>query len=130
MGNQSLSTIGLVFCFISLTVYIQGTVAQGCFSDDALTCSTNFVNAVNAYGADANNYEKICSAAHQFLDCINKVLTTCTMDSPSRNTVNQYMNQARQALNQYGCGAAGLFISLSVMALGLAFTYTFKRFND
>ncbi|XP_061185145.1 uncharacterized protein LOC133193192 [Saccostrea echinata] len=127
MGNQNLCTFCLVFCLISLTAHIQGTVAQGCSSSDALTCSTNFANA---YRAAANNYENICSAAHQFLDCVNKVLTACSTDSLSRNSVNQYMNQARQELNQYGCGAAGLFFNLLVMVLGVAFSYTFKKFND
>ncbi|XP_061185292.1 uncharacterized protein LOC133193370 isoform X2 [Saccostrea echinata] len=127
MGNQKFSTLGLVFCLISFTIYIQGTVAQGCTTSDVLSCSNTYTNAYRAAG---NDHGKICSAANKALNCLDNVLAACGTGSSSVDSARQYVDNVRQALNQYACGVVGLFFNLSVMALGLAFTYAFKKFND
>ncbi|XP_061185293.1 uncharacterized protein LOC133193371 [Saccostrea echinata] len=130
MGNQKLSTISLVFCLILFTVYIQGILAQGCSSSDVIICRTNYANA---YSAAANDHGKICSAGHQFLDCLDNVLAACGTEGQSSQSLHQakqYLNQARQALNQNVCGAADLLFNVVFMASGLAFSYIFKKIND
>ncbi|XP_061185289.1 uncharacterized protein LOC133193370 isoform X1 [Saccostrea echinata] len=178
MGNQKFSTLGLVFCLISFTIYIQGTVAQGCTTSDVLSCSNTYTNAYRAAG---NDHGKICRtsypsserdwkgfqstvkmmlasknatlrlgcsschlcnrhlrplkplfirAANKALNCLDNVLAACGTGSSSVDSARQYVDNVRQALNQYACGVVGLFFNLSVMALGLAFTYAFKKFND
>ncbi|XP_062608070.1 uncharacterized protein LOC134269903 [Saccostrea cucullata] len=127
MGNQMLSTIWIVSCMILLTTYIQGTVAVGCTSNDVWTCSTTYNSAIRAAG---NDIEKMCSETRQFLDCLDKVLAACGTDSSSLESAKEYVNQARKAINQSACGAAGLFFNLMVMVFGLALTYIMKKFND
>ncbi|XP_062598023.1 uncharacterized protein LOC134259460 [Saccostrea cucullata] len=127
MENQKLSIIGLVFCLILLTVDIQGTSAQTCSTSAVSTCVTTYSKAVFAAG---NDYGKICSEAHKYLNCLDNVLTACGAQDSTTNYAKQYVDLARQALNQYACGSAGLIFNLLVMALGLAFTFIFKTFND
>ncbi|XP_062604657.1 uncharacterized protein LOC134266431 [Saccostrea cucullata] len=127
MKNQKLSTIGLIFCLISLTVYIQGISAQTCSDSAVLACVSTYTNAASAAAGD---YGKLCSAAHQYLNCLDNVLSACGSQDSTINYAKQYVDLARQALNQYGCGAAGLIFNLLVMVLGLAFTFIFKTFND
>ncbi|XP_052066146.1 uncharacterized protein LOC127705828 [Mytilus californianus] len=119
---DKLSAVTLIACFVSISTVMQGAGADDCAPKIA-SCTTNYTNALPE-AAVTGDKNKICSAANTYLDCLNKVVTDCKLESGT-SVISQTIAAAKQALSQYGCGsgngAGSLVFNLVAMASGLTF---------
>ncbi|XP_063398863.1 uncharacterized protein LOC134683482 [Mytilus trossulus] len=118
---DKMSFVTVIACLVSIIIVLQGADAQDCNTPKMSTCTKTYSGTVAGAGGSKN---KICSAAHTYLDCLNKVFTDCKLDSSS-STIGHTIAAAKQALSQYGCGrgngAGSLVFNLVALMSGLIF---------
>ncbi|XP_056002315.1 uncharacterized protein LOC130049144 isoform X2 [Ostrea edulis] len=102
----------VVVCLI-----LQCANAQDCQTAKLQACVESFRSDVLSAGRDKT---RLCSAANTYLNCVNKVVSDCNLDS-STHSVSQAITAAKHELSLAGCGngASGSVYSILTIVVGI-----------
>ncbi|XP_048750872.1 uncharacterized protein LOC125662633 [Ostrea edulis] len=115
---SNMSNTCLLVCLVLFCIFLQGVNTADCAVSRVQGCVTNFATAGISAGQDIT---KLCSAAHSYLNCLEKYVADCVQDLSSNSYVSTFITAAKQELNKAGCGngANGPVYSIIAIAVGV-----------
>ncbi|XP_056002319.1 uncharacterized protein LOC125662792 [Ostrea edulis] len=109
----------LLVCLLPFCLFLQGVNTANCNVSRVQSCASRYTAAVISAGQDIT---KICSAAHSYLNCLDKYVADCIHYPGSNSYVSNLITAAKQQLNKAGCEASGANGSVySIIAITVGF---------